>query len=102
MKNGHCLLSVGFPIRNLKITLVDDNNEKFCKFVGTLFLLSNSQKLMPGEIEVIFERHFILESRSIAGYVTERENENGQKERDFSGKIQRVTLYLLIFKSYLL
>ena len=46
MKNGdchlsvvECRLSVGFQIRNLKITLVDDNNEKFCKFVGTLFLI---------------------------------------------------------------
>lgn len=29
---------------------------------------------MHREIEVIFERHFILESRSIAGYVTVREN----------------------------
>ena len=79
-----------FPIRSLKITLVDDNNEKFCKFVGTLFLISNSQKLRHREIEVIFERHFILESRSIAGYVTVRENGMTKKNEIYRARFREL------------
>ena len=41
---------------------------------------------MHGDIEVIFERHFILESRNIAGYVTARENEMAKKNEIYRAR----------------
>ena len=41
---------------------------------------------MHREIEVIFERHFILESRSIAGYVTARENKMVKKNEIYRAR----------------
>ena len=51
-----------------------------------IIFLSNSQKLMHREIEVIFERHFIPESRSIAGYVTARENKMAKKNEIYRAR----------------
>ncbi len=45
---------------------------------------------MHREIEVIFERHFILESRSIAGYVTVRENGMTKKNEIYRARFREL------------
>ena len=99
-------MSVGFPIRNLKITLVDVSCRvarrvwsvssaawvirSGVSIMVNIIFLSNSQKLMHREIEVIFERHFILESRSIAGYVTVRENGMTKKNEIYRARFREL------------